>query len=86
MPRPSTIVPRLQPASEDRQICRSTPQLACYQEHAAIKRDPARWAELQYVGLWNFEDGGPTLELRNCPSCKSSLAIEVEPAATTEAA
>lgn len=53
----------------------------CYAEHEAIKRDPARWAALDYVGRWELpaDETGPleVLELRNCPGCHSTLAVEV---------
>lgn len=55
----------------------------CYAEHEAIKRDPVRWAALPYVGRWELpaDEAGATelLELRNCSSCKSTLAVEVLP-------
>lgn len=51
-------------------------------DHAAIKRDPTAWAQLDLVGHHHTpaDDSGPaeTLELRNC-ACGSTLAIEVRP-------
>lgn len=44
--------------------------------HAALKRDPARWAELPRIGVQEDGEGG-ALEIRNCIHCQSSLAIEV---------
>jgi hypothetical protein len=41
--------------------------------HALIKRSPAAWSRLIYVGIQRFD--GELLELRNCPHCSSTLAI-----------
>lgn len=38
-----------------------------------------RWDELEPVGVQRFDDGGPALELANCPLCKSTLAREAPP-------
>jgi hypothetical protein len=44
--------------------------------HEQLKRDRARWSELEYVGLQRFS-GFDALELRNC-SCGSTLAVQVD--------
>lgn len=44
--------------------------------HDAVKSDPVRWAELPRIGVQEDGEGGG-LELRNCLSCNSTLAVEV---------
>lgn len=51
-------------------------QVCSAEKHEAIKRDPVAWAKLKLVGVQRFDDGGPSLELRNCP-CGSTLGCEV---------
>ena len=41
--------------------------------HAAIKRDPNKWASLRYLGL-QADGPGHVLEMRNCRACGSTLA------------
>ncbi len=56
--------------------------LTCFDQHADLKADPKKWSALQYVGEMPTEDddGNPMrLELRNCGTCHSTLAVEVKP-------
>lgn len=52
----------------------------CNFDHAALKASLALWLALPLVGTQRFE--GEALELRNCPHCRSTIAIEIveEPA------
>ena len=53
---------------------------ACTSEsHDAAKTSPT-WATFQLVGRMpvDCEDHPYTLELRNCPHCHSTLAVEVD--------
>lgn len=45
-------------------------------DHAALKRDPVRWAALPLVGV--MDDDEEKLELRNCTACMSTLAVEIK--------
>lgn len=50
----------------------------CRNQHAELKADEARWAEARLVGYSGGVDpGDPRLQLRNCPTCKSTVAKEV---------
>lgn len=40
---------------------------------------PADWSALPLLSIWDLEDGGPVLELRN-HDCGSTLAKELVPA------
>lgn len=52
---------------------------ACTTElHADIVADPARFrGELIFLGVQELDDARPPLELRNCPRCFSTLALEL---------
>ena len=51
-------------------------------DHAALKRDPVRWAALPLLGRMPTYDDAPgaarELELRTCEICKSTLAVEIK--------
>ena len=49
-----------------------------FEEHNAIKADPARWAEQTLIGYQRDEHGVPELELRNCNQ-GGTMAIPVAP-------
>ena len=49
------------------------------ESHELVKGDDAAWAGLPFVGVQHsYEEGEtePTLELRNCPLCRSTLVKE----------
>jgi len=46
-------------------------------DHDGVKANPEAWAALRLVGVQDAGDSGPLLELRDCPHCSSTLAIEV---------
>jgi hypothetical protein len=54
----------------------------CFATHEQLKDDDHRWVALQYVGdmITPADDTGPeeVLELRNCPTCNSTLAKVVD--------
>ena len=56
--------------------------MKCHHDHAQLKRDPNAWAQLPLVGHQPVEpsddEPGYTLELRNCTSCHTTLAREVQ--------
>jgi hypothetical protein len=49
--------------------------------HAEVKADPIRFRDLAYLGVVRMDGDGPDIELRNCPHCASTLAMEVSDAA-----
>jgi len=48
-----------------------------YEVHEQIKSDPDLWARQEFVGIQDG-CGGPSLCLRNCVRCASTLAVAVE--------
>lgn len=55
------------------------PVLPCFAEHDAMKSD-SRWFAMKHVGFQETEtDEGDVawLDLRDCPHCKSTLAVLV---------
>jgi len=54
---------------------RNPPPFCPLGAHDAIKSDPAAFAALKLVGQQQVPHE-PPLELRNCPRCHSTLAIE----------
>ena len=57
-----------------------SPPVCATEVHEALKRDDAKWAALEYVGVQRIEadETGPAeaIELRNC-ACHSTLARKV---------
>jgi hypothetical protein len=50
----------------------------CVALHERIKRSTAEFhAHTTPLAIQQFDDGGPALELRNCPRCLSTLAREI---------
>lgn len=46
--------------------------------HQAMHDNSEEWAAMRLVGY--YADGiGPTLEMRNCPYCRSTIARELSP-------
>jgi len=41
-------------------------------DHETRKR-PSQWPKMPLIAVWDLE--GKKLELRNCPDCKSTLAM-----------
>lgn len=35
------------------------------------------WAALPVYAIWSFDDGGPSLLLKNCAACSSTIAEEI---------
>jgi hypothetical protein len=50
------------------------PEVCSKAEHDALKASEAWW-DAKFIGVQRFEDCA--LELRNCPRCDSTLAVEV---------
>lgn len=48
--------------------------------HLALKSDPASWSTLPLIGVQSWEafedEPAGVLELRNCPHCGSTMAME----------
>lgn len=49
----------------------------CQTGHNELKSDVIRWEGLVRVGFVRGTDGDPSLELRNCPRCKSTICKEM---------
>ena len=51
-------------------------------DHAALKRDPVRWAALPLVGRMPTYDDAPgaarELEMRTCTVCRSTIGVEIK--------
>ena len=46
-------------------------------DHIRLKR-PSQFPRLPFIGVQTFPGDDRKLEMRNCPTCKSTLAVEVE--------
>lgn len=57
-----------------------TPLVCTTALHLALKSDPASWSALPLIGVQQIDafDDEPAgaLELRNCPHCGSTMAME----------
>lgn len=50
----------------------------CAVDHAALEADPVQWKTLRLRGVQeseNEEEDGPSVELRDCPVCKTTLSM-----------
>lgn len=47
-------------------------------DHDALRKDAEAWAALPLVGIQRCVEGDPDLEIRQCRTCLTTLAIEIK--------